>query len=202
MHHPFMTFNLVAASGNVFRLICRNLTLAPVIIFVFFTEYFAICIQTIVYEMKDLTSVQEKITKMESAERRKRILKELKICNALLRLTDQMKDPFEWMLIANCLQASVMIITSSYYTLESIFDGFLVHVIWNSLDVIQFFFRVWLICYMADRLRQSVSKILYLYSIYLFDDSSFNVLTGYDPLCANFTTNSRQQYLGRRILMV
>ena len=92
-------------------------------------------------------------------------LNTFKICNNLLGLRDEIKSRFEWMLIANCFQAAVMIITSSYYTIESIFDGYLAHVIWNSVDTAQFFFRVWLICYMADRLRQSVSNFTNSYFI-------------------------------------
>ena len=159
-----MTANLITASANIIRLLCRNFTLTPVIIFAFFTEYVTICIQNIAYKLK-VFSTKEKKTEMTSAERKKGILIHLKICNNLLGLRDEIKSRFEWMLIANCFQAAVMIITSSYYTIESIFDGYLAHVIWNSVDTAQFFFRVWLICYMADRLRQSVSNFTNSYFI-------------------------------------
>ena len=94
--------------------------------------------------------------------KRKKISALLEILTNLVRTANLVKSRFEWILIATCCQSTIMIIFSSYYAIESIFDGYLVHVIWNVSDVVQFFFRIWLICYMADRSKQSVSIIMHL----------------------------------------
>jgi len=138
------------------RIIFRFFTWSSAFLFTLFAECFVIFNQEVA---KKLEEAPEKKPFTETTK----ISTLLEILTNLTRTADEVKSHFEWMLMAICCQSTIMIIVSSYYTIESIFDGYLVHVIWNASDVLQLVFRMWLICDMADRSKQSVSVTVHFF---------------------------------------
>ena len=137
-----MCTNWFSISGNLIRLICRNFTLAPVLIFAIFGECIVLYIKTTCDKLEAFITADTIIYQASSTTLQKEISKLLKILTSLVEIANEIKNRFEWMLLINLFQSAIMIITSSYYTIESIFYGYLVHVIWNVSDVLQFFFRI------------------------------------------------------------
>lgn len=74
--------------------------------------------------------------------------------------SQDLKRSFELPLIINYILSIVMMITSSYYTVEFIHDRIAVVFLWEIIDVLQFFVRFCLICNTVDNLCKLVSKFL------------------------------------------
>lgn len=72
----------------------------------------------------------------------------------------------QMMLITNCFLSVVNMLTCSYYTIEFMASPYWIGTWWDLSDVLEFTFRLWLICHTADQIRSSVC----LFSMYLLAD--------------------------------
>jgi len=74
------------------------------------------------------------------------------LCQAKRRL---FKD-FRSMLIMNCCLSCASILACSYYSISLFSSNSSMMLIWNISDTLEFIFRLWLICLIADKIRSSV----------------------------------------------
>ncbi len=75
----------------------------------------------------------------------------------------QLFKDFRSMLIMNCCLSATNILACSYFSINLILSSTAyLMVTWDISDILEFTFRLWLICHTADIIRSSVSVLLYI----------------------------------------
>ncbi len=100
---------------------------------------------------RDLITNQKNFLNMQ-------FLKLLRPFNELYLATDLLHRRLSLMLLINCYLSFVIMLTSSYYTIEYISEKYYMGACWNGFDVFDSFLHYFLIFHTTDRLREAVTK--------------------------------------------
>lgn len=86
-------------------------------------------------------------------------------------------------LTTNCCLSVVNMLTCSYYTIEFMASPYWSGT-WQDLsDVLEYTFRLWLICHIADQIRSSVCLFIYVFVIrFIFGYKAESNTTGGNPI--------------------
>ena len=142
---------------NLIRIFCRLFTATSVFIFAILTQLVDIYSETISNLVEtdtyNIVNIFDEHKKLQS-----KVAHYARNLETLNYLVQDLKNCFEWPLIVNYFLSIVMMITSSYYTVEFIHDKIVVVSLWEIIDVVQFFVRFCLICTAVDNLCKLVSN--------------------------------------------
>jgi hypothetical protein len=141
---------------NIIRLFCRLFTSTSVFIFVILSQLVDIYIEIISALVEVEISNTANIFAGQK-EIKNQVAHYFSYLGTLNYASQHLKRSFELPLIINYILSIVMMITSSYYTVEFIHDRIAVVFLWEIIDVLQFFVRFCLICNTVDNLCKLVS---------------------------------------------
>ena len=133
---------------------------------------FALCGHLLVLYHKKMTEELKELAKSKRIYNRERVDNDelwsfLSHFESLCEAKRQLFQDFRSMLIMNCCLSATNILACSYFTISLFSSTTYLMVTWDISDILEFTFRLWLICHTADRIRSSVSVSLYIY-IYIY----------------------------------
>lgn len=144
----FYVTSWVDVVSNAIRLTNTLFTLMAIWLFVF-------CSQVLmVYQEKMACRLQEAV----AASREEIVWEILTDCRILVKVKCRLLRDFRYMLTANCCLSVMVMLTSTYFFIDSIRTQMWPLVVWGSFSSVEFCLRFWLICHTTDRVRLSVSR--------------------------------------------
>jgi len=129
----------------------------PIWIFIICGQLYIFYTRKLIANLKLLYFVVRKTRVIPSLTVAQRTFANLRSLKQLYVATDLLHRHFGTMLAVNCFFTFITMITSSYYVIEYLKNGYVVVVCWDASDVLDSFVRFWLICHTSDRIREIVT---------------------------------------------
>ncbi|EFX89767.1 hypothetical protein DAPPUDRAFT_310195 [Daphnia pulex] len=136
-------------------------TMIPVWIFIICSQLHTFYTRKLIAKLKLLCVVVRNTGVISSRTAvAQRTFSNLRSLKQLYLASDLLHRHFSTILMANCFQTFITMLTSSYYVIESFRKGYWVYFCLDGSDVLDAFVRFWLICHTSDRIRETITECI------------------------------------------
>lgn len=133
-----------------------SFTMIPVWIFIICSQLHIFYTRKLIAKLKLLCVMVRNTGVIPSRAVAQRSFSNLRSLKQLYEAADLLYLHFSTILVVNCCQTFITMLTSSYYFVESFRKSYWVFFCLDGSDVLDAFVRFWLVCHTSDQIRETV----------------------------------------------